>query len=146
MTADFRPGRLMDNRLVAEILDSVASGFAEQVQFTKEMIRCPSVRGHEQEAQAHFSEALSVRGYSVDQWSIDVEQIKDHPGFSPGVVDYENSVNLVGTHNPRNNLGRSLILNGHVDVVPTGPVDMWERPPFEPYIVGTGFTAVVAET
>lgn len=136
MTAGFQSRRLNDNRLVAEILDSVACGFDDQVQFTQEMIRYPSVRGHEQEAQAHFSEALSVRGYSIDQWSIDVEQIKDHPGFSPGVVGYENSVNVVGTHNPRSNLGRSLILNGHVDVVPTGPLDMWERPPFEPYIVG----------
>ena len=30
--------------------------------------------------------------------------------------------------------GRSLILNGHVDVVPTGPLDMWTTPPFEPRI------------
>ena len=32
--------------------------------------------------------------------------------------------------------GRSLILNGHVDVVPTGPLEMWTRPPFEPCIDG----------
>ena len=32
--------------------------------------------------------------------------------------------------------GKSLILNGHVDVVPLGPLDMWERPPFDPGIEG----------
>ena len=32
--------------------------------------------------------------------------------------------------------GKSLILNGHVDVVPLGPMDMWERPPFDPVIEG----------
>jgi len=26
--------------------------------------------------------------------------------------------------------GRSLILNGHIDVVPTGPLDLWTQPPF----------------
>jgi acetylornithine deacetylase len=27
-----------------------------------------------------------------------------------------------------------LILNGHIDVVPTGPHEMWTTPPFEPSI------------
>jgi acetylornithine deacetylase len=39
---------------------------------------------------------------------------------------------VVGTHRPREETGRSLILNGHVDVVPTGPEDMWSSPPFVP--------------
>ena len=30
--------------------------------------------------------------------------------------------------------GRSLILNGHIDVVPEGPHEMWARNPFEPAI------------
>jgi acetylornithine deacetylase len=33
-------------------------------------------------------------------------------------------------------LGRSLILQTHVDVVPTGPVDMWTHQPFDPVIEG----------
>jgi acetylornithine deacetylase len=35
---------------------------------------------------------------------------------------------------PRETRGRSLILNGHIDVVPEGPHDMWTDPPFEPVI------------
>ena len=42
-------------------------------------------------------------------------------------------INVVGTHRPESETGRSLILNGHVDVVPTGPLDMWTNPPFEPH-------------
>ena len=30
--------------------------------------------------------------------------------------------------------GRSLILNGHIDVVPEGPHEMWARHPFEPAV------------
>ena len=48
-------------------------------------------------------------------------------------VDYTNAINVVGTHRPRAEKGRSLILNGHIDVVPVGPLDMWSRPPFEPH-------------
>ena len=32
--------------------------------------------------------------------------------------------------------GKSLIFNGHVDVVPTGPVDLWTHAPFDPVVEG----------
>jgi acetylornithine deacetylase len=43
-------------------------------------------------------------------------------------------VNVVGSLRSRTRGGRSLILNGHVDVVPTGPLDMWDRGPFDAHI------------
>ena len=43
---------------------------------------------------------------------------------------------MVGIHRPRNEAGRSLILQAHVDVVPPGPAGMWTHPPFEPVIEG----------
>ena len=42
----------------------------------------------------------------------------------------------MGTFRPTNCEGKSLILNGHIDVVPEGPHDMWSSPPFEPRING----------
>ena len=72
----------------------------------------------------------------MDRWSIDVKDIESHPGFSPVDVNYDNAINVVGSHRPRDETGKSLILNGHIDVVPTGPVDMWKNPPFEPHIEG----------
>ena len=78
--------------------------------------------------------ALEERGYAMDRWAIDVDAIQDHPGFSPVKVDYTNALNVVASHRPRNRQGRSLILNGHIDVVPTGPLEMWTHPPFEPRI------------
>jgi acetylornithine deacetylase len=41
---------------------------------------------------------------------------------------------VVGAWRPSSPKGRSLILNGHIDVVPEGPHDMWSRNPFEPAI------------
>jgi acetylornithine deacetylase len=122
--------------LAAEILASVEAGFEEQVRFTQDLVRFPSLRGLEGTAQDFLHDRLAERGLSMDRWSIDVDAIRDHPGFSPVKVDYSRAINVVGTHRPKNQIGRSLILNGHVDVVPEGPLDMWTRPPFDPWIEG----------
>jgi len=122
--------------LIEQVLGAVDQGFERQLEFTQQMMALDSTRGKEHQAQACFFEALESRGYEMDQWSIDIAEIESHPGFSPVKVDYDNAVNVVGTHTPVETKGRSLILNGHVDVVPTGPADMWTRPPFEPWIEG----------
>jgi len=126
----------LDPALEAEILAAVDAGFAEQVAFTEALVRHPSLRGREHTAQEAVHAALAARGYAMDRWAIEVDAIRDHPGFSPVTVDYANAINVVGTHHPRETHGRSLILNGHVDVVPEGPVEMWTRPPYTPHREG----------
>jgi acetylornithine deacetylase len=127
-------GAGLDPALTARILDAVAEGFDDQIAFTQDLIRHPSLRGQEHTAQDFLFRALAGRGYAMDRWAIDVKEIEDHPGFSPVLVDYANALNVVATHRPREERGRSLILNGHVDVVPVGPLEMWTKPPFEPWI------------
>ncbi len=41
---------------------------------------------------------------------------------------------MVGTYRPSSNAGKSLILQGHCDVVPAGPLEMWQTPPFSPVV------------
>ncbi|HEY0418918.1 MAG TPA: ArgE/DapE family deacylase, partial [Acetobacteraceae bacterium] len=62
----------------------------------------------------------------------------DHlPGFSPVMdTDYCQAVQVVATVRAPEQKGRSLILQGHVDVVPPGPAEMWTHPPFDPVIRG----------
>jgi acetylornithine deacetylase len=57
------------------------------------------------------------------------------PGFSPVAISYGDAYNVVATHTPRRQTGRSLILNGHIDVVPTGPEEKWSRDPYDPAII-----------
>lgn len=135
MTDAIAPGAL-DDALAGRILDAVAEGFADQLAFTRDLVRLPSLRGQEHTAQDFVHRALADRGYAMDRWAIDVADIEGHPGFSPVAVDYANAINVVGTHRPRDERGRSLILNGHIDVVPTGPKDLWTTPPFEPRVEG----------
>ena len=42
--------------------------------------------------------------------------------------------NLMAQHRPRGAGGRSVLFNGHIDVVPTGPESLWTKPPFEPWV------------
>lgn len=127
---------MIDAGLKQRIFDEVDRGFDAQVAFTQDLVRYPSQRGQEHTAQDFLYKAFADRGLAMDRWSIDVGEIEDHPGFSPVTVNYDNAVNVVGTHRPKAEKGRSLILNGHVDVVPVGPLDMWTTPPYEPRIEG----------
>ena len=61
-------------------------------------------------------------------------------------VSYDNAWTVVGAWRPDRPTGKSLALNGHVDVVPTGPLDMWARPPFEPIIEGDWMCGAVPAT
>ena len=126
-----------DAELSRRILAAVDEGFEAQLHFTEDLTRLPSLRGQEATAQDFMARALTGRGYGVDRWRVREEDIRHLPGFSPVVhASYDDAWNVVGSHRPRESRGRSLILNGHIDVVPTGPEDMWASPPFEPRRAG----------
>ncbi len=124
----------MDASLQTQILDAVDAQFDEELSFLQELVAFPSTRGQEQTAQDFLAEQLGARGYGVDRWQVKVEDIQHLPGFSPVIGDYENALNVVASHSSSSNKGRSLILNGHIDVVPEGPLDMWDQPPYAPHI------------
>ena len=69
-----------------------------------------------------------VARLSVDRYTLADVGMAHLPGFSPVMdTDYTKAVQVVASlRAPQDHTnGRSLILQGHVDVVPTGPVDMW---------------------
>lgn len=117
-----------------QIKDAVCARFDDLVELTADLTRFASTRGDEAPVQDFVASLLVERGYEVDQWPIDVDAISGMKGFSPVTVGYEDASNVVGVWRSREQTGRSLILNGHVDVVPEGPLDMWDTPPYEPRI------------
>ena len=127
---------MMEQDLKAALLSAVDRNFDRQLAFLSELVSHPSTRGQEQSAQDCMAGALDARGLEVDRWQIDVADICQMPGFSPVIGNYEDAVNVVGTHHSKRRTGRSLILNGHIDVVPEGPLDMWDQPPYAPHIDG----------
>ena len=118
------------------IRNAIKQNFEEQLKFLSDFARIPSLRFEEAPAQDFMSEALSKRGYEVDDWLIKIEDLEPLSGFGPIHGDFSRARSVVGTHRPASSNGRSLILQGHLDVVPTGPVEMWTHPPFKPVIEG----------
>jgi acetylornithine deacetylase len=116
------------------ILDAVDANFDRQLATTRDFVAIPSIRGAEAPCQDMIGDLLRERGYEVDDWHIDVDELRDLPGFGPIEHDFTKARTVVGTYRPANNAGKSLILQGHCDVVPTGPLDMWETPPFSPLV------------
>lgn len=130
---------MIDLNTQTAIQQAVDDLFDQQIHFLKQLVAIPSLRGQEAPAQDLMAATMRNFGYEVDHWKLDIGAMKDHTGFSPVMYsDYERAYNVVGTHRPRNSqgktLGKSLILQGHVDVVPTGPAEKWTTPPFMPTI------------
>ncbi|MAO25989.1 ArgE/DapE family deacylase [Roseovarius sp.] len=126
----------LDAPLRDQILASVEAGFDEQLAFTQEMIRLQSLRGAEHSCQDFVFRALRARGFAMDRFAMDRTAIEAHPGGSPWSADHSDAPIVVGTHYPQQETGRSLILQAHVDVVPTGPDTLWTHAPFDPVIEG----------
>lgn len=126
----------LDASLQRSILEAVDEAFDRQIKLTQEFIRFKSLRGCEGALQDHVFRLLASRGFEMERFSMERADIERHPGGAPFTDEHSAAPIVVGTHRPREELGRSLILQAHVDVVPTGPQEMWRHPPFEPVVEG----------
>ncbi|MGL5115632.1 MAG: ArgE/DapE family deacylase, partial [Beijerinckiaceae bacterium] len=122
--------------LRARILAAVDAGFARQIENTCTLMRYPSLRGAEHAIQDHVFREWKTRGYAMERFAMDRAAIERHPGGSKFTEAHSEAPIVVAIHRPREETGRSLIMQAHVDVVPTGPEDMWSNPPFAPTIDG----------
>jgi acetylornithine deacetylase len=122
--------------LRAEIAASVDAGFAEQIAHTQALVRFASTRGAEHAIQDFVFRTFRSRGYAMERFAMEREAIERHPGGGRFSEQHSTAPIVVAIHRPREEKGRSLILQAHVDVVPTGPLDLWTYPPFDPVISG----------
>jgi acetylornithine deacetylase len=118
------------------ILDACDALREDSMRMLERLVRCPSTLGNEHAALAEMGRIYEGIGLAPRKVPVDVSALSGHPGFSPPLIGYEGRDNIVATHRPREAKGRSLVLQGHVDVVPEGAADEWTTPPFEPAIRG----------
>ncbi|HEY0271322.1 MAG TPA: ArgE/DapE family deacylase [Sphingomonas sp.] len=125
------------NDLHDSIAGAVDARWMHQVEWLRTLVRFPSLRGQEAPCQDWLAGEFASRGWSVDRYTLDEVEMAGLPGFSPVVeADYGKAVQVVATVPAAEKRGRSLILQGHIDVVPTGPREQWRHDPFEPEIDG----------
>jgi len=116
------------------ILQAADSLREETLDWLFRLIRCPSTLGNEASALNEMERMYRHLGLATQRIATDPAKLAGHPGFSPPLIDYAGRDNVVALHHPRAATGRSLVLQGHVDVVPEGAADMWETPPYAPAI------------
>ncbi len=107
------------------------------------LVAVPSWQGRERPAQEYMAAVMSGLGMDLDVWEIDEAELRRHPDYATE-IEREDPLGVVGRvgwgtggrgGGPDGGGGRreprTLVLNGHVDVVPPGDPGRWETPPFE---------------
>src|ERR1700733_11511090 len=112
-----------------KILDKVDASREQAIGFLQKMVTIPSVTGDEAAIQKFVSNHMKEIGLKVDVWETDWEALKTHPGYRPVQRGYEGRPNIVGVLKGVGG-GRSLLLNGHTDVIPVGAGESWSDDPW----------------
>ena len=107
----------------------------ELIEFARSLVRIPSVSGSEQAAQRAIAAKYESLGLSVDIVPSVREELESHPAFCDDAVPFVDRLNVVARWRGSGG-GRSLILNGHMDVVPPGDLSKWTRDPWGGEIEG----------
>lgn len=97
------------------------------------LLRIPSVTGDERAVQDVVAELLEDAGARVERFDVPLTEVAADPDF-PGTEVERDSLPIVVGHLGHAAAGPSLMLQGHVDVVPAGDLDTWTNPPFEPAV------------
>lgn len=107
----------------------------EIVKVLQELVRIPSVVGHEAKAQGYMENLYRSLGLEVTRFQPDIEKVRSHPAFIDTEMPYENRPNVIGILSGNRN-SPSIILNGHIDVVSPEPVSAWTHDPWGAEIEG----------
>lgn len=114
------------------------ANWQEQLAFLQEIGKMPSVLGNEQEVQQYVAQYLRQNlALEVDSFIPDRNKLAHLPGYSPVDWNYEDRPVVAGVYkNTGKKIGKSLILQGHMDVVPEGSLELWEHDPWAASIIG----------
>lgn len=111
------------------IVESIDTNKSNIVKFLKELISFPSITGNELKIQQFIAAKLKEMNLKIDMWEPDHNELKKHPAYVPVKNGYTNRPNLVGIYKGAGN-GKSLLFNGHVDVIPAKPASAWKHNPW----------------
>ena len=94
------------------------------------LIETPTTLGNEGPGQEVMRDALREIGLEPVDMPLDAEMLRAHPAASPFSWDVSGKRNVVADWLPAGEGGRSLVLNGHIDVVSPAAESLWRTAPF----------------
>jgi acetylornithine deacetylase len=98
------------------------------VEYLCELISFPSMGGKESPAQRNIAAKMRKLGLDVETWDVDFEKLRGHPAFSMPIERTE-GIGVVSSYGE--GAGKSLIVNGHIDVVSPGDESKWRYHPWK---------------
>jgi len=100
----------------------------------RRLVEAPTLLGNEEPGQEIMAGAFRELGLEPQDVPVDAEALRAHPLASPFSWDVSGKRNVVAVWTPdaprHRASGRSLVLNGHIDVVSAEPAELWSSPPF----------------
>jgi acetylornithine deacetylase len=97
------------------------------VSFLQGLVRIPSVTGDEGSIQKYLAYSLQDLSLELDIWCPTRAEVEHHPAFSDDGLPLGDRPVIVGRWPGNAGGAPSLILNGHVDVVPPGDPAAWKN-------------------
>ena len=114
-----------------EILAAVAAEEPAMTQLLAELVAAPTLLGDEAPGQAVMRRAFAGLGLEPFAVPLDPAALGRHPAGAPFGWDVAGKANVLADWRPAGAAdGRSLILNGHIDVVSPEPRALWTEDPY----------------
>jgi acetylornithine deacetylase len=116
----------------AGIIEAIARESDWMTDVLTALVRAPTTLGNEEAGQQVVREVLREMGFDPVDVPMDAAALRAHPRAAPFDWEVDGKANVVATWLPvPGGEGRSLILNGHIDVVSPEPLSQWgDRDPF----------------
>src|SRR5262245_50648025 len=119
----------MSTNVTQTLLKKIDDSRDTAVSLLQQTIAMPSVAGDEAHIQQFRADYLNKIALDVDMRETEWQAPKKHPGYRPVDRGYEGRPNIVATLKGTGG-GRSLLLNGHTDVIPVGGGEGWSDDPW----------------
>ena len=120
------------NKTEKKILNCIDTLADDILDFTCRLVAEPSTLENELSVTALMEAELSRLSFDPFRVSIDPAKLSQHPGFAPVSWSYEGRYNVAAQRKASAEGGRSVIFNGHLDVVSAEPRGLWDTDPFDP--------------
>ncbi len=119
----------MDEKIKAKIETEIDRLQDEMIDTLAELVRIPSVVGNEKPAQEFMQQQYEGLGLDVQAFEADKTVVGQHSAYVESGLPFKGRPNVIGGLKGDPNK-KSLILNGHVDVVSPEPMDQWRHDPW----------------
>lgn len=117
----------------ADIAQAVQALEPYMVDSLDQLVRAASPSGAETPAAMVAEELMLGLGLASERIVLQARALEHLPLYSPACCADGGRYNLLAIHAGGHG-GRSVLFNGHLDVVPPGPEEMWRRPPYMPVV------------